>query len=165
MIYLSIGSNVGDRLAYLQSAVDQIGQHAQLLGVSSVYETAAWGNTDQASFYNAGVAIHTDKAPRELLTITQSAEQTIGRIRREHWGPREIDIDIILWHENTPYDDDELTLPHRYYQQRAFVVVPTLELASSLEDSATVQLLSPLIETIDDQEIARSEDQLMVQKR
>lgn len=128
--YLSLGANLGDRIATLKEAVRQLSQlpAVSLEAVSAAYETAPWGKTDQPAFINAAVKLTTNLTPPELLTETQQIEQKLGRIRHEHWGARTIDIDLlfspqITWHSDT------LTMPHPYLKERAFVLVPLAEIA------------------------------------
>lgn len=130
--YLSLGSNLGDRLAMLAEAVRRLGTQAvRVTGVSSVYETAPWGKTDQPAFLNLVVELETDLDPHSLLRHILAVEQSLGRVRLERWGPRTVDIDILL------YDDEQiatpdLEIPHPRMADRAFVLVPLLEIAPHL---------------------------------
>ena len=123
---LSIGSNIGDRLAHLQSVVDGLG--SAVCGVSPVYETDAWGGVEQGPFLNA-VVIADDSSLdcRGWLRRGQELEQAADRKREQHWGPRTLDVDLICCHDGggeVSGSDDVLTLPHPYAHQRAFVLVP-----------------------------------------
>ena len=127
-VVVSIGSNVGDRLAYLQSVVDGLGQAVR--AVSPVYETAAWGGVEQGPFLNA-VVIADDAALdcRAWLRRGQELERSADRTRDVHWGPRTLDVDLITCHDGddeVTSADEELTLPHPFAHQRAFVLVPWL---------------------------------------
>jgi 2-amino-4-hydroxy-6-hydroxymethyldihydropteridine diphosphokinase len=120
---LSIGSNVGDRLDYLQSAVDAL--RAWLVAVSPVYETAPWGPVPQDDYLNA-VVIATEPAAsaRVWLARGQAAEAAAVRQRDTRWGPRTLDVDLIVVDSVACSEDPELTLPHPRAAQRAFVLVP-----------------------------------------
>lgn len=132
-VYLSLGSNIGDRKGYLSRALQALDnlQQTQVCQVSSFYETAAWGKTDQDDFLNVCCRIETDLKPQELLSYCQRIEKKLNRVRHEHWGPRTIDIDILLYGQQT-INDDNLKVPHPYMTERAFVLVPLLEIASQL---------------------------------
>jgi 2-amino-4-hydroxy-6-hydroxymethyldihydropteridine diphosphokinase len=121
---LSIGSNLGDRLAHLQRAVD--GLRPWLRAVSPVYETPPWGPVEQDDFLNAIVlADDAAAAPRMWLDRAHAAEAAAGRTRDVRWGPRTLDVDIVAVNDVTS-DDPELTLPHPRAAERAFVLVPWL---------------------------------------
>jgi 2-amino-4-hydroxy-6-hydroxymethyldihydropteridine diphosphokinase len=127
-VVLSIGSNLGDRLARLQSAVDGIA--GALRAVSPVYETEPWGGVEQSPFLNA-IVIADDPALdcRNWLRRAQELERAAERIREERWGPRSLDVDIVTCHDDGREvfsNEDDLTLPHPLAHQRAFVLVPWL---------------------------------------
>ncbi|MDT5155598.1 MAG: 2-amino-4-hydroxy-6-hydroxymethyldihydropteridine diphosphokinase [Mycobacterium sp.] len=127
-VVLSIGSNIGDRLAHLQSVVDGLGSSVR--GVSPVYETDAWGGVEQGPFLNA-VLIADDPSLdcHGWLRRGQEIEQAADRKRERHWGPRTLDVDVISCRDGeseVSSDDEELTLPHPYAHQRAFVLTPWL---------------------------------------
>ncbi|MGP4054525.1 2-amino-4-hydroxy-6-hydroxymethyldihydropteridine diphosphokinase [Mycobacterium sp. 4D054] len=128
-IVLSIGSNVGDRLAHLQSVLDGLG--AAATAVSPVYETAAWGGVEQGPFLNAVVlAEDQDLDAHGWLRRAQELENAAGRMREQHWGPRTLDVDLVQCHGpdgEVTLRDHDLTLPHPYAHVRAFVLVPWLE--------------------------------------
>jgi len=121
---LSIGSNLGDRLAHLQGAVDAL--RPWLRAVSPVYETAPWGPVEQDDYLNA-VLLVSDRAatPRDWLARAHAAEQAAGRTRDLRWGPRTLDVDVVAV-DDVASDDPELTLPHPRAAERAFVLVPWL---------------------------------------
>lgn len=130
LAYLSIGGNMGDRQAYLQAALDKLDSHpnCQLGLVSAIYETAAWGKTNQADFLNLACQVHTDLTAQEFLSFCQEIEQDLDRVRIEKWGQRTIDLDIIFWDEGR-IEEENLIVPHPYAHERAFVLVPLSELA------------------------------------
>lgn len=127
--YLSLGSNIGDRLKNLQGAVDALTllPRTKVTAVSSVYETEPVGLKEQRSFYNIAVKVETSLSPRCLLGACLGIEAAMGRIRNIKNGPRIIDIDLILY-DNEKYNDEELTLPHKEMNNRAFVLVPLTEI-------------------------------------
>jgi 2-amino-4-hydroxy-6-hydroxymethyldihydropteridine diphosphokinase len=130
---IGLGSNVGDRLQFLQRAVKQLGETigVQVRDVSSVYETEPVGSAAQAWFLNAVVAVDTSLNPVTLLQQTQAIERALGRETTYHWGPRTIDLDILLY-GNTQVNTATLTIPHAELCQRAFVMIPLLELVPGL---------------------------------
>ena len=127
--YLSLGSNIGNRLAYLTQATRRLNEHPDINveKISSVYETAAWGLENQDDFYNIVLVVKTDLAPLELLLACQKIEVSLDRTREIHWGPRTIDIDILLY-EDVEMNTDILTIPHKYLLERAFVTIPLVEI-------------------------------------
>jgi 2-amino-4-hydroxy-6-hydroxymethyldihydropteridine diphosphokinase len=130
---LAIGSNLGDRLAYLQLAVDALrdAPSLQLLAFSPVYETAPVGGPDQGAFLNAVVAVETDLEPMDLLRLAQDIEQKAQRVREVRWGPRTLDVDVLLYGE-LRLDDPTLTLPHPRMYERAFVMVPLRDISCDI---------------------------------
>ena len=127
--YLGLGSNVGDRLATLQNAVDLLSRHegVQVLRSSRVYETEPVGGPAQDDFLNAVVEVETTLSPAGLLLACRATEDVLGRVRPERWGPRTIDVDILTYGERAVHDED-LEIPHPRMRERAFVLVPLLEL-------------------------------------
>lgn len=108
-----------------------VGDEVRVANVSAVYETAPVGITDQPEFLNLAVSVHTVFTPEALLSHALKIETALGRVRRERWGPRTIDIDL-LWYEGVCVTTPELTLPHPRMTERAFVVVPLAEIAGHL---------------------------------
>lgn len=128
---LSLGSNLGDRLAHLQSAVDGLRDH--LVAVSPVYETAPWGVTDQPDFLNAVLIVDDDAADHWLwLRRGQHLEQAAHRVREQRWGPRTLDVDVVTV-DDVHSDDPDLTLPHPGTPNRATVLMPWLDLDPDAE--------------------------------
>ena len=122
--YLGLGSNVGDRLANLRAARDALGEHGvEVLAASSVYETAPVGGPAQDDYLNAVVAIDTDLVPRDLLAVAMDVEQREARVRTVRWGPRTLDVDILLYGEEQ-VDGPDLEIPHPRMNERAFVLAP-----------------------------------------
>ncbi len=127
--FISVGSNMGDRLAHLRYAAEAFSAHGITLHrKSSVYETAPWGNEEQDFFLNAIFLVGWDGTPEALLRELQGIEAERGRRREVHWGPRTLDLDII-WGDGVALCTDTLTIPHPFFAERAFVLVPLAELA------------------------------------
>ncbi len=131
--YIGLGSNIGDRVQHLAHACATLHQHPAITvqAVSSLYHTAPVGFTEQAWFLNAVARLQTTLSPRSLLSVTQATERRIGRTPTFRWGPRIVDIDILLYDAlqmETPF----LTIPHAAMQERQFVLVPLYELAPEL---------------------------------
>lgn len=135
--FVAIGSNLGDRRAYLEAAVADL---PDVVAVSPVYETDPLGGpAGQGPYLNAVVELRTALSPHELLGAAREAEAAAQRVRRERWGPRTLDVDILLVGELT-VDDAELTVPHPRMRERAFVLAPLADLAPELvgDDLAAV---------------------------
>ena len=129
-VYLSIGTNIGDREQNLKMAVEMLQkiEGVTILAISSIYETDPVGYLDQSSFLNVAVLIETNCSAQESLIICQSIENELGRIREIRWGPRIIDLDILLYN-NDNIEVENLIVPHPRMYERAFVLVPLLEIA------------------------------------
>jgi len=141
---LSIGSNLGDRLAHLQGAVDAL--RPWVVAVSPVYETAPWGPVPQDDYLNAVVlADDADAAPNDWLHRAQAAEQAAGRTRDVRWGPRTLDVDVVAV-DDAHSDDPELILPHPRAHERAFVLVPwhAIDPDATLDGTPVSDLLAKL---------------------
>jgi 2-amino-4-hydroxy-6-hydroxymethyldihydropteridine diphosphokinase len=131
-VYLSIGSNMGKRRENLMAAVTQIHKGiGKVARQSSVYETQPWGKTDQAAFLNQVIMINTISTPKDVLTDILKIEKDMGRDRKEKWGPRIIDIDILMYGKRI-VKDKMLEIPHPEMHNRAFVLVPFMEIAPEL---------------------------------
>ena len=154
-VFLGIGGNLGDRRATMRLAVAEIRAVVEDVRVSSLYETAAWGVTDQPSFLNAVVRGSTELSPLELLDAMQAIENQLGRVRTQHWGPRAIDIDILLYGSDV-IDVPRLKVPHPYMAQRGFVLRPLADLAAglTLPDGS---LVGELLTTIDQDDLRQIE--------
>jgi 2-amino-4-hydroxy-6-hydroxymethyldihydropteridine diphosphokinase len=130
--YLLIGGNLGNRSANLQNALHQIEKNCgKILDLSAIYETAAWGLTNQPSFYNQALIIETNLTPNALMEELLSIETNMGRIRSLKLGPRIIDLDILLI-DQLILDTELLTLPHPSMVQRRFALLPLAEIAPNL---------------------------------
>jgi 2-amino-4-hydroxy-6-hydroxymethyldihydropteridine diphosphokinase len=126
---VSLGSNLGDRLGHLQQAVDGLAStpETEVVAVSSVYATDPVGGPVQPEFLNLAVALSTGTTAVELLDVAHELEDRAQRVRGERWGPRTLDVDVIV-HGDTRCSDATLTLPHPLAHQRAFVLVPWAEI-------------------------------------
>jgi 2-amino-4-hydroxy-6-hydroxymethyldihydropteridine diphosphokinase len=148
--YISLGSNMGDRLQYLKTAVAQIGLNlGKVVTASKVYEAAAWGYTKQPDFYNQVIEIQTTLSPAQLLEGCLDIEKSLGRTRTKLWGERTLDLDILL------YDDrsvqlETLKIPHPYLHLRKFVLVPICEIAPDLLHPILELTMSQLLEKCTD---------------
>ncbi|OQB42309.1 MAG: 2-amino-4-hydroxy-6-hydroxymethyldihydropteridine pyrophosphokinase [Candidatus Hydrogenedentes bacterium ADurb.Bin179] len=138
MVYLSLGSNLGDREQMLRQAVATLNDLSQVrvLRSSSIYETEPWDLTPQPKFLNIMVEIETALEPLELLNTVKTVEQQLGRRAVRRWGPRCIDIDLVLWGAKV-MRTSALTLPHERFRERAFVLTPFAELAPEAVDPET----------------------------
>lgn len=131
--YLGIGGNIGDKKANIDQALDLLRTYdkIEVTKVSSYYETEPVGYTDQDWFMNVVAEIETELSPKELLEACQSIENELKRVRLIRWGPRTIDIDILLY-ENYSSHEELLTVPHPRMTERAFVMIPLYELNKEL---------------------------------
>jgi 2-amino-4-hydroxy-6-hydroxymethyldihydropteridine diphosphokinase len=131
--YLGIGSNLGDRLSYLQLAVDGLAADPEVtvVAVSPVYETAPVGGPEQPDYLNAVVAVDTRLDPHALLRLAQRLEADAHRVRKERWGPRTLDVDV-LFVGDAVVDDPDLVVPHPRLSERGFVVAPLADLRAGL---------------------------------
>jgi 2-amino-4-hydroxy-6-hydroxymethyldihydropteridine diphosphokinase len=132
-VYLSLGSNLGDRALLLRQAVQALAAlpHTRQVAESRIIVTPPWGKTDQPAFLNMAVALDTALAPEELLVAIQRIEHALGRRRVEHWGPRTVDIDLLVYDGETR-DTPSLHLPHPHMTTRRFVLEPLAEIAPDL---------------------------------
>lgn len=131
-VFIGLGTNLGDRGFYLSEAVSFLNRPAiKVEAMSKVYESEPWGVADQPLFWNQVLQVETTLEPLELLHICQEIELQLGRERKVHWGPRTIDIDLLIY-DNRVSDSEELKLPHPYLEERAFVIVPLREIAPDL---------------------------------
>lgn len=133
VVFLSLGSNEGDRAYYIMEAIRRLGEHPRINveKSSSLYETEPVGYVDQPWFYNAAIRLKTDMLPEELLAFTKRVEDELGRVRTKRWGPRTIDIDILLFN-GIERKKENLTIPHPRMLERAFVLEPLKEIEPSL---------------------------------
>ena len=124
---IGIGGNLGDRRANLRRAIDLLAPQIRLLAVSPLYESAPWGVTDQPAFLNAALLAETALAPHDLLDALKAIEAAVGRRPGKRWGPRVVDLDILLYADRQLHDD-RLTIPHVRIAERNFVLRPLADL-------------------------------------
>jgi 2-amino-4-hydroxy-6-hydroxymethyldihydropteridine diphosphokinase len=131
-VFISLGSNLGDRLQFLRNALDQIGLRlGKVIRESKVYEAAAWGHTKLPNFYNQVIELETELSPTQLLQGCLDIEKSLGRERSILWGERTIDLDILLF-DGRSVQSENLNIPHPYLHLRNFVLVPLCEIAPDL---------------------------------
>lgn len=148
-VLLGLGSNIEPRLAYLRRAVAGLGCCGTVAALAPVYESPPYGVTDQAAFLNTAALLDTERAPLALLAALKAIEGELGRQRRERWGPREIDIDIIFYGEQI-VDLDGLTIPHPDAHNRRFVLRPLADLAPGWRDPRDGRTVQELLDTCGD---------------
>ena len=133
MIILALGTNIEPREQYLKNALAKIEENnLKIILESSVYETPAWGGVADQNFLNMCIEVETSLGAYELLDTIQKIELELGRVRKEHWGNRTIDIDIITF-DDLVFNDDRLIVPHKYIHDRNFVLAPLVEMYGSIE--------------------------------
>ena len=133
MIILALGTSIEPREQYLKDALRKIEENnLKIKKLSSIYETPAWGGVADQSFLNMCIEIETSIEAYELLDTIQKIELELGRIRKEHWGNRTIDIDIITYN-NLVFNDDRLIVPHKYIHERNFVLAPLVEMYGDID--------------------------------
>ena len=133
MIILALGTNIEPREQYLKDALAKIvDNNLKIILESSVYETPAWGGVADQNFLNMCIEVETSLGAYELLDTIQKIELELGRVRKEHWGNRTIDIDIITFNDLI-FNDERLIIPHKYIHARNFVLAPLVEMYGSIE--------------------------------
>ncbi len=154
-IYVSLGSNIGNRLEYLNQAKDSLKEHFNLVNESNIYESEPVGNVEQDHFLNQVVEIASDKGAGEILAITQGIEYNLGRRRNGNkWAPREIDIDILLY--GREYIQSLLVrIPHPQMIHRRFILEPLLELDKSMTIPPKDILIADYLKKVKDQKIEK----------
>jgi 2-amino-4-hydroxy-6-hydroxymethyldihydropteridine diphosphokinase len=159
-VYLSLGSNMGAKVTNIKNAVEAIGaiEGIEVIKTSSLYATEPWGKKDQEGFINAAVEIVTSLTPGQLLERLQEIEIKMGRQRSEKWGPRIIDIDILLFGDEV-LESRKLTVPHPHMRNRLFVLIPLEEINSAIrfpDDGMDIkEVLTRVIDREGNQEITK----------
>jgi len=153
-VYLGIGSNLGDRKHYLDQAVEQLGKdpYIRVLKVSKYIETEPYGPVEQPDFLNGAVALETLYSPKELLSVLHDIEQEAGRKRIVHWGPRTLDLDILLY-DDAVIREEDLFIPHVEMEKRTFVLEPLAEIAPHVVHPLLHRTVSRLLEELKEQDM------------
>lgn len=134
LVYIGLGSNLDNPLQHIQTAIHDLRsvEGIRVVAVSSLYQSPPMGPPDQPDYVNAVMSLETALTPHQLLDLLQSIEQLHGRERKRHWGERTLDLDILLYGEQT-LNDDRLKIPHPGMLERAFVLYPLAEIAPNIE--------------------------------
>lgn len=149
--YLLLGGNLGDRKANLHQAIKLITENiGEINAVSAIYETAAWGKTDQPAFLNQAVAVKTNFSAIEVLDKALDIEKKLGRVRKDKWGERLIDIDLILFDDAVIDIENKLQVPHPQMQFRKFVMAPLVEIAAEVMHPVSGKTISEIFKNITD---------------
>jgi 2-amino-4-hydroxy-6-hydroxymethyldihydropteridine diphosphokinase len=149
--YLLLGGNLGNREANLKKAIELLNDKiGEVIASSSLYETAAWGKTDQPAFLNQAIALQTNLSALEVLDLALGIEQELGRVRKDKWGERLIDIDLILFGDQIINIPDKLQVPHPHMQSRKFVMEPLAEIAPEVVHPVLGETILSISRNIDD---------------
>jgi 2-amino-4-hydroxy-6-hydroxymethyldihydropteridine diphosphokinase len=151
-VFLALGSNLGDRQANLHGVLSALPPAAHVISASSIYETPPWGYEEQAPFYNQVIQISTHLAPQELLNFLKTLEVRLGRQPTFRYGPRLIDIDILLY-DDLVLRSPGLTIPHPRMEERAFVLLPLADLAPDLHHPISGLSIRQLLSQVDTSQI------------
>jgi 2-amino-4-hydroxy-6-hydroxymethyldihydropteridine diphosphokinase len=153
-VYLALGTNLGRRLDNLRAALQGLAPTVQLLSASPVYETPPWGYLDQPAFLNQVIHASTALLPLDLLGFLKRMEERLGRRPSVHYGPRLIDLDILLY-DDLQIETPALTIPHPRLAERAFVLVPLADLAPDLLPPGSTLTVSEMLAQVDRSGIER----------
>ena len=155
-VYLGLGTNVGNKKSNLKRTVAKFKENKNFtnIKISSIYETKPYGEIEQDNFLNAVIYLETSFSLNELFVFTKKLEKEIGRIKRENWGPREIDIDILLYN-NLIYKNERITIPHKDLLNRDFVLVPLLEIDDTIIHPEEKKEIKQFLSELTDQYIVK----------
>ncbi len=155
-VFIGLGSNLGDRVNYLFQALGEIAKSPQIIikKYSSVYETEPVGKKEQPQFLNMVAELESTLLPQDLLWRLKEIEDTLGRTHTEHWGPREIDLDM-LYYGSEVFNDERLQLPHPEIANRRFVLVPMKEIAGEFLDPMQCLSMKELLRRCSDTRTVR----------
>lgn len=155
IVYLLLGSNLGDRHLYLQQAIQRVAADVgRVVQGSALYETQAWGNTETPDYLNQIIKVETILQPEQVLDAVLNIEHELGRVREEKWGARTLDIDLLFYDDiiiNTP----RLTVPHPYLHLRRFTLEPLAELSPALVHPVLKKAVSVLKDELNDNLIVK----------
>lgn len=147
VVYLGLGTNLGDRFSNLQNAIAALGAWCQVLSVSRLYETAPVGITDQPSFLNMAIKADTKLEPLALLKVLKDLEKTLGRTEGVRWGPRLIDIDILLY-DDRHVQEETLEVPHPRLIERRFALAPLADVGGEVIHPISGQTIARHLELL-----------------
>lgn len=153
-VFFSIGTNLGDRYANLQRALHLLQDEMAITAVSPVYVTEPWGDADQPEYLNICVAAVSDRDPHELLGTIKSVEQVMGRQPSRQWGPRLIDIDLVLYGHEV-IETADLVVPHPHMSERAFVLAPLADLIPDFVHPLSGRTIREMLESLDQRSVER----------
>lgn len=153
-VFLGLGSNVGDKIENIKRVYDYFASDELFteLSISSLYETEPFGDIEQDNFINAAISFYTNLSLENLFKLTKNLEKEIGRIKRVNWGPREIDIDILLY-GNIIFENEYLTIPHKGLLNRDFVIAPLVELDENIEHPIKKKKIKSFLSKLEDKYI------------
>ena len=156
-IYLGLGTNLGDRLRNLQKAISSLSPVMSVTAVSPIYQSDPWGVTDQPPFLNLCVEATTNLNPQTLLHYLKNLEAELGRQKTIKWGPRLIDVDILLYDDKI-VETDSLTIPHPFMAERAFVIIPLADIAPDLYHPVCHKTIAELKTAVDQSTLHKISD-------
>lgn len=161
IVYLSLGSNIGDRISNFRTALSLLSTNCgNIVTKSKVYETSAWGITDQPNFLNMAIKIETAFEPIELLKKTTEIETQLGRQREVKWGNRTLDIDILFYNDML-LNSSDLVIPHNHLHERLFTLIPLAEISPALIHPVFICTISELLNKCTDKlEVKLSNEQI-----
>jgi 2-amino-4-hydroxy-6-hydroxymethyldihydropteridine diphosphokinase len=151
-VIIALGSNKGDRLAFIREALKKIETLGDISAIASLYQTSAYGITDQPDFLNSVITLNTRLSPKKLLNELKNIEKQVGRTENIRWGPREIDLDIILY-DQKQISEQGLTIPHQDFHNRVFVLQPLAEIEPQLTVAGMGVSISNLLNKCKDKTI------------
>ena len=153
--FLGLGSNIEPRINFIKRAVTKLKKVGLVKNKSGIYKTQAWGLKDQPDFINAVIEFHSDCNPEELLHKIKKVESEVGRSESYRWGPREIDIDI-LFCDNLAINKPNLTIPHKDFEKRKFILEPLSEICKNYKNNGTIKKVTDCIANCqDDSEVKK----------
>lgn len=152
IVYIALGTNLGDRLTNLRSAIESLPSDLRVIRESTIYETPPWGFTEQPAFLNMVIEAETSLEPRALLSYLKKQENELGRIESFRFGPRQIDLDI-LFYDDLVVEEESLQIPHPRLHERAFVLVPLVDITPEHEHPLLKKTVNELLQDVDTSEI------------